>query len=87
MWNEELSSNDITKDDKDLKCVTKSCFFQLSPGENMLVKFFKVGGDDEYEFFTFKSVCQKVETELSKKVNKIKDRVRMTMEEADRSCK
>ena len=57
MWNEELSSNDITKDDKDLKCITKSCFFQLSPGENMLVKFVKVGGDDEYEFFTFKSAC------------------------------
>lgn len=41
----------------------------------MLIKYIKVPGDTEYEFFTFKSAREDVETELSKTFKEIKDRV------------
>ena len=75
MWNEELNSDQITSNDKNIKCVSKTIYFQIKPGENMLIKFIKIPKDTDYHFFTFKSSCDKVETEESKKINEIKGRV------------
>ena len=75
VWNEELNSEDITKDEKGTKNATKFCYFQLKPGENMLVKYVKVPGDEQYEYFTFKSSTAPSETELGKKIEEIKEKV------------
>ena len=41
----------------------------------MLVKYVKVPGDSQYEYFTFKSTSVAIQTELGNKIEGIKEKV------------